>query len=219
MILAFLLFLALEALWYLLKNSLRLKFGRIASFALVVHDALADDSWLVGEPVRRGISACIITKDAGKTIERCLRSLEGAVDEIVVVDSGSGDDTLEICQRYTDKVYRTRFEGNFADLRNQAAAHASGPWILALDADETRAWASHWKFKRLLIVTSGYHMPRALAELARVMPEATLVPYPVASPNLQLETWWFHPRSSWLIVREYLKFLNAYGRLVIGRWV
>ena len=134
--LLFLLFLSLEALWYLLKNSLRLKFSRIAAFALGVHDALADDSWLVGEPVRRGISACIITKDAGKTIERCLRSLEGAVDEIVVVDSGSGDDTLEICHRYTDKVYRTRFEGNFADLRNQAAAHASGPWILALDADE-----------------------------------------------------------------------------------
>lgn len=87
------------------------------------------------------------------------------------------------------------------------------------NAGETRAWAKHWKFNRLLIVTSSYHMPRALAELARELPGATLVPYPVASPNLQLDAWWLHPRSGWLIVREYLKFLNAYVRLVIGRLV
>lgn len=87
------------------------------------------------------------------------------------------------------------------------------------NAEEARAWASHWKFRRLLIVTSGYHMPRALAELGRVLPETTLVAYPVSSPNLHLETWWLHPRTGWLIVREYLKFLRAYVRLVAGRWL
>ena len=86
------------------------------------------------------------------------------------------------------------------------------------NAEETRAWASHWRFKRLMIVTSGYHMPRALAEIARVLPEATLIAYPVASPNLHLDTWWLRPRSAWLIVREYLKFLRAYAYLVFGRW-
>ncbi len=70
-----------------------------------------------------------------------------------------------------------------------------------------------------MIVTSGYHMPRALAELARVMPEAKLIAYPVASPNLHLDTWWLRPRSAWLIVREYLKFLRAYAYLVVGRWL
>ena len=132
----FLLFLSLEALWYLVKNFLRLKFRRTAAFALGVYDALSGDSWLVDKPLPGGVTACVITKDAGKTIERCLQSLGGAVDEIVVVDSGSRDDTLEICRRYTDRVYLTRFEGSYADLRNQAAAHASFPWILALDADE-----------------------------------------------------------------------------------
>jgi (heptosyl)LPS beta-1,4-glucosyltransferase len=82
------------------------------------------------------ISACIITKNAEKTIERCLKSLRGAVDEIVIVDSGSADNTLSICRRYTDQIYRTDFEGNFSSLRNRASRYARNPWILALDADE-----------------------------------------------------------------------------------
>jgi len=129
-------FVCLEAIGYLVKNLLRLKFRRIAAFAAGVHDALDVDAWLAREPVKSGISACVITRDAGKTIARCLQSLQTAVDEIVIVDSGSEDDTLAICRRYTDKIYRTRFAGNFSDLRNMAAASASGPWILALDADE-----------------------------------------------------------------------------------
>jgi len=132
----FWLFVALEAVGYLVKNSLRLKFRRIGAFAAGVRDALAVDAWLVREPVAGGISACIITRDAGRTIERCLQSLRPAVDEIVIVDSGSTDDTLAICRRYTERIVQTRFTGSFADLRNLAAANATGPWILALDADE-----------------------------------------------------------------------------------
>lgn len=91
---------------------------------------------LADQPVGPRISACIIARNSGKTIRRCLESLSDRVDEIVIVDSGSTDDTLSVCREYTDRIFTTTFRDDFSALRNLAAQHAAGPWILALDADE-----------------------------------------------------------------------------------
>jgi glycosyltransferase involved in cell wall biosynthesis len=82
------------------------------------------------------ISLCMIVKDEEKTIKRCLDSVKGIVDEIIIVDTGSTDNTKQIAKEYTDKVYDYKWNNNFAEARNYAASFASGEWILVLDADE-----------------------------------------------------------------------------------
>lgn len=80
------------------------------------------------------------------------------------------------------------------------------------NADETRKWADVNHFKKLMIVTSNYHMPRTLIELRRAFPKADLIARPVSSPNLHLEAWWRHLPTLRLLLREYLKCLAALAR-------
>jgi glycosyltransferase involved in cell wall biosynthesis len=86
------------------------------------------------------ITAAIITLNEEKRIERCLRSLDW-VDEIVVIDSFSADRTVEICRRYTGKVYQHAWPNNYSEQKSRAHQYAANDWILFIDADEvvTRA--------------------------------------------------------------------------------
>lgn len=81
------------------------------------------------------ISAVVITFNEETRIERCLQSINW-VDEIVVVDSYSTDRTVEICRRYTDKVFQLPWPGSTAKKRKISDQYAAHDWILALDADE-----------------------------------------------------------------------------------
>jgi uncharacterized SAM-binding protein YcdF (DUF218 family) len=85
------------------------------------------------------------------------------------------------------------------------------------NADETKAWAANWRFGKLIIVTSSYHMPRSLAELGRVMPEAELIPYPVTSRNLHAGRWWMDIGTARILLTEYVKFLPSAARLGVAR--
>jgi len=80
------------------------------------------------------VSVIIITKNEAHRIRRCLESLQWA-DEIVVVDSGSSDDTLSICKEFTENVFVRPFD-NFSNQKNAALDLASGEWVLSIDADE-----------------------------------------------------------------------------------
>ena len=81
------------------------------------------------------ISAVIITQNEERNIGRCLESLRGVVDEVVVVDSGSKDGTEEICRKAGVRFEHHDWEG-FAGQKNYADSLASGEWILSIDADE-----------------------------------------------------------------------------------
>jgi glycosyltransferase involved in cell wall biosynthesis len=81
------------------------------------------------------ISACIISYNEEEKIEDCLRSLEGVVDEIIVVDSLSSDKTKEIAKKYTIKIFDQKFLGH-VEQKNLAVEKASNDWILSLDCDE-----------------------------------------------------------------------------------
>jgi uncharacterized SAM-binding protein YcdF (DUF218 family) len=81
------------------------------------------------------------------------------------------------------------------------------------NATETAVWAVLHHYGSIIVVTSNYHMPRALAELARVLPDVTLVPYPVVDNNVHVERWWTYPGTTRLLMSEYLKYLPALGRL------
>ena len=74
-----------------------------------------------------------------------------------------------------------------------------------------RHWAEQQGFASLLVVTSDYHMPRSMAELADAMPDVALFAYPITNPELHLADWWSDPRRSRLLVREYGKYLLDRG--------
>ncbi|MBG9544725.1 hypothetical protein ABE29_18765 [Cytobacillus firmus] len=82
------------------------------------------------------ISLCMIVKDEEKVLDRCLTSVMGIIDEIVIVDTGSTDNTKNIAIKHTDFVYDFEWTNNFSEARNYAASKATGEWILVLDADE-----------------------------------------------------------------------------------
>jgi glycosyltransferase involved in cell wall biosynthesis len=80
------------------------------------------------------VSVVIVTKDEEENIEDALKSAADA-REIIVVDSFSTDRTVEICRRYTDRVYQQEWLG-YARQKQKAVDYAAGPWVLILDADE-----------------------------------------------------------------------------------
>lgn len=82
------------------------------------------------------LSLCMIVKNEGASIGRCLASIQGIVDQIVVVDTGSDDDTIAIARQFGAEVYSFAWSGSFADARNYSLSKASGDWICWLDADE-----------------------------------------------------------------------------------
>lgn len=82
------------------------------------------------------ISACLIVKNEEKHLERCLRSVRGHVDEIVVVDTGSTDRTVEIAEKFGAKIGTFEWIDDFAAARNESLRLATGHWALWVDADE-----------------------------------------------------------------------------------
>lgn len=82
------------------------------------------------------ITACLIVKDEARDLPRCLASLLGLVDEVVVVDTGSTDATVAIAEAAGAKVARFTWVDDFSAARNAALAKATSAWVLAIDADE-----------------------------------------------------------------------------------
>ena len=82
------------------------------------------------------ISACMIVKNEEEFLPNCLNSIKGVVDEIIIVDTGSTDDTMTIAKNFGAKVYHHPWNDSFSEARNHCLNHASGDWILQIDADE-----------------------------------------------------------------------------------
>lgn len=84
----------------------------------------------------RTLSLCMIVKNEEKQLENCLSSVVEYVDEIVVVDTGSEDGTVQVASKYTDKVYSFNWVNDFSAARNFSIQKATSDYILILDADE-----------------------------------------------------------------------------------
>jgi uncharacterized SAM-binding protein YcdF (DUF218 family) len=84
------------------------------------------------------------------------------------------------------------------------------------NAIETRRWAERRGFRSLIVVTSNYHMPRALAEIAHQLPNVTLVPFPVVTDRQRAEPWWGSVANVRLMLTEYLKYLFARLRIALN---
>jgi tetratricopeptide (TPR) repeat protein len=98
------------------------------------------------------LSLCMIVKNEAVALPACLRSAAPYVDEIVVVDTGSTDDTVAIAESFQAHVYPFSWNDDFAAARNHALHYATGEWVLVLDADE---------------VLVGEMMPTLLAAMQR----------------------------------------------------
>lgn len=96
------------------------------------------------------ISLCMITKNEEEFLPGCLASVKDLVREIVVVDTGSTDRSIEIAESFGANIYRHPWEEDFSKHRNQSISYATGAWILVMDADEVIAKRDIDRIRRLL---------------------------------------------------------------------
>jgi uncharacterized SAM-binding protein YcdF (DUF218 family) len=84
------------------------------------------------------------------------------------------------------------------------------------NAAETRRWAHDRGFKSLIVVTSNYHMPRAILELSHAMPDIALIPYAVVGDKWRDEPWWSNGATLRLVLSEYAKYVAAKVRVLLA---
>jgi tetratricopeptide (TPR) repeat protein len=85
------------------------------------------------------LSLCMIVRDEEQMLPRCLEAVAGAIDELVILDTGSTDGTVEIARSFGARVIEHRWTGSFAQARNASFDAAGGDWLMYLDADEVLA--------------------------------------------------------------------------------
>jgi uncharacterized SAM-binding protein YcdF (DUF218 family) len=81
------------------------------------------------------------------------------------------------------------------------------------NAAETRRWARERGFRSLIVVTSNYHMPRAIVELSHAMPDVALIPFAVVGDKWRDEPWWTNGATLRLLLSEYVKYVAAEVRV------
>ena len=82
------------------------------------------------------VSLCMIVKNEEDVLERCLKSVAGLVDEIIIVDTGSTDRTREIATHFTNQIFDFPWQDDFSAARNAVMDRCTGKWYLTVDADE-----------------------------------------------------------------------------------
>lgn len=108
-----------------------------------------------------GMSLCMIVKNEAQHLEQCLLSVQGIVSEIIIADTGSADNSMDIARRYGARIISVPWGHDFSQARNRTLDLASCAWILVLDADEALAG---WKPERLQNLlepgsADGYFLP------------------------------------------------------------
>ncbi|OBZ07893.1 hypothetical protein A8L34_25015 [Bacillus sp. FJAT-27264] len=96
------------------------------------------------------LSVCMIVKDEEELLPRCLESVTGIADEIIIVDTGSTDRTKQIAAEYSAQLFDYPWVNDFSAARNESIRHAAGKWILVLDADEYLAKDEYDEWNRFL---------------------------------------------------------------------
>jgi len=161
-------------------------------------------------------------------IERSPRAPLHSADGITVLTGGADriDQAMKLLAEGKAKrvlitgVFRTTTKEELKELASQGDQYFT--CCVDLDkearntidnATETSEWVAQHHFGSVIVVTSNYHMPRALAELARAMPNVVLISSPVIDKNVHLDHWWTYPGTTKLLMSEYLKYLPALGRL------
>ncbi|MDE3155860.1 MAG: glycosyltransferase [Acidobacteriota bacterium] len=96
------------------------------------------------------LSLCLIARNEEVHLPRCLASVRDLVDEMIVVDTGSTDRTIDIARSFGARVFEIAWHDDFSEARNYSLARATGEWILVLDADESIAARDHAPIRALI---------------------------------------------------------------------
>ena len=125
------------------------------------------------------ISACLIVKDEASTIGKCLRSLTDGmhdyVDEIIFIDTGSTDETLDIVEGILDEteIHKIKWSGSFSDMRNKALSEATSDYIFTIDGDE---WFKNPEREWPKIYKALEQRPAAIAiDIYNILPEGQIL--------------------------------------------
>ncbi len=183
-----------------------------------------------------GAAAALVVHFAGfaSTATRPVHNNHGDADAIVVLTGGAA--RIGEAGRLLREGWGKRLLISGVNPRVQREdlerLTGLGDWMLrccvdvgyaALDtagnAGETRTWVKAHRFRRLIVVTASYHMPRSMAELANAMPGVELISHAVVPRDLMPATWWRDPASMRILVGEYVKLISAMTRLRVQGWI
>ncbi|SHJ76590.1 TPR domain-containing glycosyltransferase [Paramaledivibacter caminithermalis] len=98
----------------------------------------------------RTVSLCMIVKNEEKHLERCLSSVKELVDEMIIVDTGSRDNTVEIAKKFNAKIFYYDWDDNFSNARNFSIQHATKDWILLMDGDDEFNKEDYEKYTKVI---------------------------------------------------------------------
>lgn len=124
------------------------------------------------------LSVCMIVRDEEKILAHCLKSVQPVSHELIVVDTGSKDDTISIAEAFGAKIYRFEWCDDFSVARNESLRHANSDWILQIDADEElmassvgplkKAMKNPWCLLYEIICDNGPNAPNRFFEVHRL---------------------------------------------------
>ncbi|KLU62985.1 SPBc2 prophage-derived glycosyltransferase SunS [Peptococcaceae bacterium CEB3] len=100
--------------------------------------------------LKLSLSLCLITRDEEQSLPACLESIRDLAAEIIVVDTGSRDETIQIAAAAGARIFHFPWSGDFSAARNYALSQAHGDWVLVLDADERLQVVEHTTLRGLL---------------------------------------------------------------------
>ena len=118
--------------------------------AFAVEAAPGGGLWLKRAGDRPRLSLCMIVRDSAKTLPACLESIRPWVDEMVVVDTGSLDETPRIVEEYGGRLFHYPWCDDFSAARNESLRHARGDWLFWMDSDDTNPWECGRKLRLLV---------------------------------------------------------------------
>jgi len=122
----------------------------VLSAALKIRDLLGPIEIDETKDKKDTLSLCMIVKNEEEYLARCLKSVKPVVDEMIVIDTGSDDRTIEIARAFGAKVYNFKWTGDFSEARNFSLSKASGNWTFHLDADEVISSLDYEAFRKAI---------------------------------------------------------------------
>jgi glycosyltransferase involved in cell wall biosynthesis len=128
--------------------------GELLSLALRLRQQIGSHDRLT-EAGALSISLCMIVKNEEKCLARCLASLKPVVDEMIIIDTGSSDRTVDIAVAFGARVFDVTWTGDFSAARNYSLSKAHGRWILVMDADEVLSERDYPYLQKLLQSHTG----------------------------------------------------------------
>ena len=191
-----------------LRRGVRAVLSALALLALLWSGGLAwfaDASREGPERPELATEAIVVPTGGSGRLEEGLRLLEGGLAQALFVTGvAEGVERAELRERYDPTLWACCVELGY-EARDTTA-----------NAQEAAAWMAGRAFTSLRLVTSGYHMKRAMMEFRRAMPSATLVAHPVFPEHVKVEHWWRYRGTAGLIASEFTKYLWALARRTLG---